>query len=119
MPALTNLEPHEHPGDDGHNQSTNLTECRPFGCRPRTGIHAWTVTATADSTTNLRLRAELAEKLLGLVGRRHWLSAGNRSEKCVQAWQAWLMVQYPHVTLPSDKSARIDVLLPWDPSKSG
>lgn len=29
------------------------------------------------------------------------------------------MARYPHVTLPSDKSARISVLLPWDPSSSG
>jgi hypothetical protein len=29
------------------------------------------------------------------------------------------MTQYPHVTLPSDKTARISVLLPWDPSRRG
>lgn len=29
------------------------------------------------------------------------------------------MAQYPHVTLPSDKSARISVLLPWDPNRRG
>lgn len=29
------------------------------------------------------------------------------------------MVKYPHVTLPSDKSDRISVLLPWDSHRSG
>ena len=35
------------------------------------------------------------------------------------AWQARAMARYPHVMLPSDKGARISVLLPWEPHRSG